>query len=145
MKIVVSLFDRQFLLAFDNQPIFTFPIAEDIKRNPAIAEQFALGAQGLNVKIDELKVFRDLYYTEPIGRTPYGWGEVPARLGEEAYYVLGDNSSISEDSRTWGPHSPVLSNSLLGKPLAVIFPAQPGSWLGRQFQIPDWRRIRYIR
>jgi hypothetical protein len=145
MQMVVSLFDRQFLLAIDNHQVLASPLAEDIKNLPSTTEPFALGAQGLSVVVEDLRIFRDVYYAEPIGREPYGWGAVPIVLGDEAYYVLGDNSSISEDSRTWGPNSPVLSNSLLGKTLAVIYPARSCTISGRRFQIPDLGRIRYIR
>jgi signal peptidase I len=145
MRIVVSLFDRQFLLAFDDRQVLATPLADDIKDLPSTAEPFALGAQGLEVVVEDLRIFRDIYYSEPIGRNPYGWGGVPVVVGDDAYYVLGDNSSISEDSRTWGQGSPVLSNSLLGKPLAVIFPARTGTLFGHRFQIPDFGRIRYIR
>jgi signal peptidase I len=145
MEITVSLFDRQFLLAIDGRQVLTIPLEDDEKELPASAEPFALGVQGLEVTAEDVRIFRDVYYSEPIGRNPYGWGGVPAVMGDDSYYVLGDNSSISEDSRTWGKLSPVLSNSLLGKPLAVIFPARNYIIGGRQFQIPDWGQIRYIR
>ena len=102
MQIEVSLFDRQFLLAFDGQPVLTVPLAEDLKELPSTTEPFALGSQGLEATVENLRVFRDVYYSEPIGQKPYGWGGVPVVLGDSEYYVLGDNSSISEDSRTWG-------------------------------------------
>jgi signal peptidase I len=66
-------------------------------------------------------------------------------LGEDRYYVLGDNSSISEDSRTWGARLSISTKSLLGKPLAVIYPARAKTIFGTRFQIPDFARIRYIR
>jgi signal peptidase I len=145
MHIEVSLFDRQFLLAFDGRVVLTVPLDENPKELPWTAEPFALGSQGIEAKLRNVRVFRDVYYTEPIGRKAYGWNGVPVELGGEEFYVLGDNSSISEDSRTWGKSSPVLSKSLFGKPLAVIFPAKISTVFGRQFQIPDFGRIRYIR
>ncbi len=145
MQIVASLVDRQFLLAFDNRQVFAVPLADDGKQLLSTAEPFAIGASGLQAVVEDLRIFRDVYYSEPIGRKPYGWGGVQAVMGDESYFVLGDNSSISEDSRTWGPYAPVLYNSLLGKPLAVIFPARSCTIFGRRFQIPDLSRIRYIR
>ncbi|MCC6125543.1 MAG: signal peptidase I [Pirellulales bacterium] len=145
MRIAVSLFDRQFLLAFDDREVLALPLEEVAEEPPSTVEPFALGVRGLSAIVEDLRVFRDVYYTEPIGRVPCGWGGVPIVLGGDEYYVLGDNSPISEDSRTWGRHAPILCNSLLGKPLAVIFPARSDSFFGRRFQIPDLGRIRYIR
>jgi len=58
--------------------------------------------------------------------------------------MLGDNSPVSEDSRTWPEGPAVPARLLVGKPLFVHFPAkrvQIGNWV---FQVPDPARIRYI-
>jgi signal peptidase I len=144
-RVTVSLFDRQFWVAVDKQPILCVPLVDQSPDLPSTAEPFALGTLNMEIAVQDVRVCRDLYYTEPIGREPYGWGGSLVVLGEDNYYVLGDNSSISEDSRTWGPRLPVHANSLLGKPLAVIYPPRMKAIFGVRFQIPDFARIRYIR
>ena len=90
-------------------------------------------------------MYRDVYYTHPIGLQGR-WGlDEPVRLAADEYYVLGDNSPISEDSRTWPGGPAVDANLLVGKPLVVHFPAkllEVGRW---GFQVPDPAGIRYIR
>ena len=57
----------------------------------------AIGVVGLEAVVEEVQVYRDVYYTSPVWARP--GPAVP--LGTDEYYVLGDNSAISEDSRTW--------------------------------------------
>jgi signal peptidase I len=143
----VSLIDRQFLLAIGSKTIFTAAIdtvpIEKGSEPPLSALPLAIGVQGLGVAIDRLRVYRAIYYGEPPGM---GSNPPPAyTIGPDEYFVLGDNSPISEDSRTWTENRMVRHNSLLGKPFVVIYPAC-GLTLGRLYiQVPDLSRIRYIR
>ena len=95
--------------------------------------------------LEEVRVYRDVYYTEPIWARQGAGGNAAVRLGPEEYFVLGDNSPISEDSRTWPPPAAVSAKWLIGKPLAIIFPVRLANWGSWHFQVPDWGRIRYIR
>lgn len=141
----LSLFDRQFLLAFNGRTVITYPYgpSETGKRKPT-SRPLAIGARKLGVTIRDLRVYRDVYYTTPIG-IEGRWGlDKPLMLGENQYFVLGDNSPISEDSRTW-PEGAIPARLLVGKPLLVHFPAKQvalGRWV---FQVPDPAKIRYIR
>lgn len=40
----------------------------------------------------------------------------PCRLGNDEYFVLGDNSPASDDSRTW-PHPGVKLSAIIGRPI----------------------------
>ena len=145
LQIEVSLIDRQFLFALDGHTTVTYPYEPSDRPWTPSYGPLAIGSNGLDVKIASLRVYRDVYYTHPIGASGR-WGlEGQAHLSGGGWFVLGDNSPISEDSRTW-PTGPVVpQNLLIGKPLLVHFPAcrvDLGRW---HFQVPDPARIRYIR
>jgi hypothetical protein len=54
---------------------------------------------GDSLQIDDLKVWRDIYYLDPQGLSR-SW-EMPAPLGESEFALLGDNQPVSIDSRNW--------------------------------------------
>jgi signal peptidase I len=133
---------------------------------------------GSPVTLHRVRVDRDLYYradtltsqavknpTQPGHETTVrpqtpAFGthpDKPAILGPDHFFMLGDNSPASSDSRLWGnPHpfvveqiddSPFLVHRklLLGKAWVVYFPAlYPLSENGRGV-IPDFGRLRFIR
>ena len=142
----VSLFDRQVAVALDGQdllPHLDLPKA-DANRPPAKVPM-QIGAIGLKARIDRIQTFRDVYYTR--GKAINGIDR-PHVLGKDEYFMLGDNSSVSADSRNW-PQGSVHKRLLVGKPFVVHLPSRPGklrighSWT--HFRIPDFSRVRYIR
>jgi signal peptidase I len=141
----VSVFDRQFLLALDGRPLARIPYIRGSLQVPGGIPVLAIGSAGLSAEIEDLRVYRDIFYTHPIGLMGR-WGlDEPVRLGRGEYCVLGDNSSISDDSRTWLPGPAVPESLIVGKPFLVHFPARGlhlGPW---HIQVPDPARIRYIR
>jgi len=199
MLIEVSLFDQQFLLAFDGRTALTWPYDRTDGRekgdrhrggdvSPAAvstgatepvplappqvvswwhaltpdpspggrwgtsrtaskptARPLGIGSKGLGVVLRDLRVYRDVYYTHPAGPQRRWALEEPCRLGEDEYFVLGDNSPISEDSRSWPQGPAVDAKSLIGKPLVVLHPARRVDLFGWSFQVPDPTKIRYIR
>jgi signal peptidase I len=146
LTVELSLFDRQLLVAIDGRTVVTYPYdsPDGPPRSPP-SRPLSIGSQGLGVEIRHVRVVRDIYYTHPVGREGRWALDRPVRLGAGEYFVLGDNSPISRDSRTW-PAGPVVHAKLLvGKPLIVHFPAhcvKLGRW---HFQVPDPAGIRYIR
>ena len=98
----------------------------------------------------DLKVLRDVYYTAELDGSmqPPHAVEAPYRLGPDEYFVLGDNSPVSNDSRFWD-HGPIVpASALVGRPFLVHVPGRmmPVRAFGRElFWIPDPREIRYIR
>jgi signal peptidase I len=138
------LIDRQFILAFDGRPAVVVPYTADDAALRPTAQPVAIGAQCLGVEVGKLRVFRDVYYTSPEG--PRGrWAiRAPIRLGREEYFLLGDNSTISEDSRSWAVGPAVSIEHIVGKPFVVPLPLRSAHWGAWYFQVPDIARIRYI-
>ncbi len=140
----MSIFDRQVLVAVDQQELF-HPLlytAKEQPRHPA-RQPVLLGASGADFIVDQLQLFRDVYYTPKDA----GDSDHPIVVGPEELMVLGDNSPVSVDSRSW--ESPTIpQNLLIGKPFLVHLPSQQERVEigGRvhHIRIPDFSRVRYI-
>jgi hypothetical protein len=141
----VSLVDQQFLLAIDGMAIVTWPYDRPESSSSPASCPLAIGTQGLDVAVSDVRVYRDVYYTHPIGLRSHSHNGRTVRLKDDEYYVLGDNSPASDDSRTWPEHGAVDGKLLIGKPLVAI-PSVSLSLGGRwHFQVPNPVEIRYIR
>ena len=145
LQVEVSLFDRQFLIALDGRTLVAQPYEPAPSPPEVTSRPLAVGSQGLGVQIEDLRVYRDVYYTHPVG--PDGrWGlDKPVTLRGYIYFALGDNSEVSVDSRSWPRGPGVPAELVLGKPFFLHFPARRidlGRW---HFHVPDPGRIGYIR
>jgi signal peptidase I len=69
----------------------------------------AVGTQNARLRAGDLGVLRDVYYT--------AGGSGQYQLGEQEYFLLGDNSPHSHDSRAWSPRGGVAGSLLLGPAL----------------------------
>jgi signal peptidase I len=143
LQVDISLFDRQFLFALGGQVLATFRSDGGGFNTPTSCTPFALGIRDAGVEIRHLRIYRDVYYMRPLGLIEWGISS-PVHLGRDEYFLLGDNSSISEDSRTWPEGPAILQDQFIGKPLLVHFPARRVELGGWHFQVPDLARIRYI-
>jgi len=145
LGIEISLFDQQFLLAFNGKVAACWQYEPAGPNRQPSSRPLAIGSQGIKARIRDVRVYRDVYYTRPVGvRARRGFDE-PVQLGDDEYFVLGDNSPLSEDSRTWPGRGTVPADLLVGKPLVVHFPVRRVELGGWSFHIPDPARIRYIR
>ena len=152
-EVVLSIIDRQLLFSLNGQQVFpAYPFGEIFSLPPAPdTRPLAIGAEGLSVEVEHLKVYRDIYYTQP-GRSFEAmrshvnyWGVTqPHQLGRDEFFGLGDNSAASEDSRLWTCGPAVHRRSLIGRPMFVHLPyrATNNQW---RIQVPDFAKIRYIR
>ena len=57
-------------------------------------------------------------YNQPVGNSPIATPS-GTKLGEDEYFVMGDNRDVSYDSRSFGP---IKRSSILGKAEAVLWP-----------------------
>ncbi len=109
--------------------------------------------EGSGVTLDRVGLDRDIYYQPSRG---LGVSEDRiARLTPSEYFVLGDNSAASRDSRAWDrvdpwiglqldpPEGVVPDRLMMGKAFMVYFPAPHRS--PRGLLAPDFGRVRFIR
>ncbi|MFN0053664.1 MAG: signal peptidase I [Planctomycetales bacterium] len=145
-RVEVSLMDHQALVAVDGRLLCEpWSYESDRPRGSTPWIPVRLGSRGQAVAVDRLRLFRDVYYT-PGGSTRgprTAW-----RLGSDEYFVLGDNSPISRDSRSWPGGVALRGEMFLGKPLLVHLPSRRsrigwGSWQ-TEIRIPEITRIRYV-
>jgi hypothetical protein len=82
------------------------------------------GVESGRARFRAVRILRDLYYTDDgsfaVGAQPGSAAPgAPVSLGPDDYFLLGDNSAASTDSRHFGP---IKASQLLGHPLAVVWP-----------------------
>lgn len=144
LAVEVSLMDRRLLVAIDGEPLFPaiFTPDEHQRESAARLRPISIGAAGGSFEVRALKVFRDVYYT------PKSDTNFVRRMNDDEFFVLGDNSPVSVDSRCWDDPA-VKRVNLVGKPMVVHLPSQQGkiSLFGETtfVRIPDFSRVRYIR
>jgi Signal peptidase, peptidase S26 len=139
----LSIVDRQFLLAIDERLVFEpYPYEPAALPQQPSTRPLAIGSLGADVEISELAVLRDIYYTRPIdGR----WAiDTACTLGPEEYFVLGDNSPLSDDSRLWDESPAVPAEMLVGRPLFVHLPSRLWEVGNLTLQVPDLSKMRAI-
>jgi len=151
-RLEASTIDRRIAVALDGVLLFE-PIDDEGPRGPGSgppASPLALGVLGGSMEVRRVRVYRDIYYTGSIAlgaRRPFGVDE-PYALKSDEFFVLGDNSPVSNDSRFWEASPVVRGDRFLGKPFLVHLPGQAFALrvFGRSLGwIPDLREIRYIR
>jgi len=77
---------------------------------------------------------------------PY-WHRGPTkwRLAADEYFVVGDNPTVSDDSRSWTTGAGVAAQLIAGKPVIVHVPRRRLPLGDGGFHVPDLAAIRYIR
>ncbi|MGL6074565.1 MAG: signal peptidase I [Fimbriiglobus sp.] len=150
-RVIFAFVDRRVMLSIDGREVIApldlpaDPVDGIKTRRASRVVQF--GVQLSDVTIENFKLFRDIHYLAgPKGSQ--GW-----QLGPSEYFMLGDNTSSSHDSRVWeiqdqaAPGVPEVD--FVGKPFFIHQPMKPArvtiNGTERVIQSPDWDRIRRMR
>jgi signal peptidase I len=103
--------DRRVMLFIDGAPIFEgFDMPTCGERAP-LMRPVMVAVRGVEATFHHVRLWRDVHYTQDGNN---GVGGTVVRLGADQYFVLGDNSPRSEDSRFWPDGGKVPGCSLLG-------------------------------
>lgn len=150
-EVVLAYWDRRLGVRIDGEPIWP-DIDMDLPATPLppTTRPIRLTAQDFRGSIDRFRIERDVHY-RPMPRSSMqrGKGSQGERyeLASDAYFMLGDNSPVSNDSRSW-EITTVPARLLVGKPAFVHLPTW--TWRGSIFErslrlsIPDFGRMRRI-
>jgi signal peptidase I len=143
--IELAFVDRRLSFAVDG----AFPFAPldlpAVRGRDEVTRPVCLGVKGVKAAVRNFRLFRDIYYTDAGGNGIHEG--VP--LGDGEYFVLGDNSPNSDDSRYWPNRGVVPEANFIGKPFLAHLPSRvvhrqgPGD-CGERI-MPDWGRIRWLR
>lgn len=150
-RVEFAFVDRRASLALDGKEVVA-PL--DLPFDPPARPQrggkprpFQMAASNVTVVVRNLRLYRDIHY-RTVGKADRGW-PLPAN----EYFVLGDNSANSHDSRYWtinGQSSPgVPESDFIGKPFLIHQPLRQGrvtiNGRDRTFRTLDWQRVRWLR
>ncbi|OWK43855.1 S26 family signal peptidase [Fimbriiglobus ruber] len=150
-RVTFALVDRRASLAIDGREVVppldlpAGPPGKSVRRG--VPRPAQLGARGVSVAVRDFKLYRDIHYLSPRASAG-GW-----HLGANEYFMLGDNTSNSHDSRVWTidnqPAPGVPEKDFIGKPFLIHQPMRLGRIpiFGREYKVQtlDWSRLRWLR
>jgi hypothetical protein len=127
-----------------------------LRETGIVESRISLSASGPGgFVLRRLRIDRDVHYTTHPTRTERAAPGRPFRLQPNEYFVLGDNSPDSRDSREWTEADPrirarhqigvVPGDQIVGPAAFVYLPALLPSGLGAAKVVPDLGRTRFIR
>jgi signal peptidase I len=138
--------DRRLTLRVDGEELFSPLDLPPARNRQPVTRPVSLGVRGVDAAFRNIRLYRDLHYTQG-GRQAVRGKAV--HLGPDQYFVMGDNSPNSDDSRFWPGEGKVPGSNLIGKPFLVHLPSRAGTGVGFgrrwQYQLPDWSRVRWLR
>jgi signal peptidase I len=157
-RVYVKVNGRELLATTDEQYA---PALDQLRASRRMAPlRLRLAAANLSLLLRGLRVDRDVYYACDPARTLRAYAGNPFALGEDEYFVLGDNSPDSADSREWneaGVHlrealksgsyriGTVRADQIVGKAFFVYLPGLLPLDGKSSWRIPDIGRVRFIR
>lgn len=117
-RLEVSTVDRQLLCAANGKTIF--PAYElDAALKAGTLCELAIGVRNLDVELRKLQLLRDVYYRSVSTNRKSSPMPTAICLKSDEYFVVGDNSLVSYDSRYGAAFGTVDRRLLIGKLLAI--------------------------
>ncbi len=104
--------DDRVVASVDGHVLFTY----DYDGNPGGPRAVRFGARGADLLFERIAIDRDVYYTDVPGSAMTGY-----KLKADEYYMLGDNSPASSDSRRW-ERPGIPAENIIGKAQFVFWP-----------------------
>jgi signal peptidase I len=132
------------------------PAVERLRNAPGARPiELYFSAENLRLELRGLRIDRDVHYTSRADRILRGGPGNPFTLKPGEYFVLGDNSPDSHDSREWtetGPHLPpdyrpgtVRADQIVGQAAFVYLPGLLPLGTSGRWSVPDLGRVRFVR
>ncbi len=118
-KIEFSNVDHVVSLSIDGTKVFEFDYDDGKmpEQRPFDTSKVRFGGVQSRATFENIEIFHDIYYTPLSSGT---WGTTkPVQLGEKDFFMLGDNSRNSNDSRVW---KFVPKKNIVGKAFFVFWP-----------------------
>ena len=109
-RIEMAFVDRRLSLAVDGQVWLSADLPAAKKRGEVV-RPFQAEADGVAVNLHRFRLYRDVHYTQQGSNAVRGKS---VRLGVNQYFMLGDNSPNSEDSRFWPDDGRIDAACLIG-------------------------------
>ncbi|MDF1837817.1 MAG: signal peptidase I [Planctomycetota bacterium] len=116
--------DNQVRLIIDGKQVLDYEyVSNTFSPVGSIGERVSFGATGTNLRFRSIRIDRDVTYTQRGDRSApgqLGWG-IGHRLtlSSDEFYLLGDRSEVSEDSRSFGP---IHRDKIMGRATHRIWP-----------------------
>jgi signal peptidase I len=117
-KLEFAFVDRRVTFAIDGDVWLTADLPE-AKKRMGVERPFQVQADGVSATLESFKLHRDIHYGQQGINAVRGKS---VRLGANQYFMLGDNSPNSEDSRFWPDDGCVNAECLVGSVLYVSRP-----------------------
>ena len=151
-RIEFAFVDRRIFLTVDGrevlEPLDVPVVPAKLTTDPAgkrlgTERPLQLGVRGVSVVLHDLTLSRDIHYRSE-DEDAVNATRSPLQLGPKQYFLMGDNSASSSDSRVW--EIPTVDRSaFLGKPFFVHQPLKHGNVpLFGAVQTLDWHRLRFL-
>jgi signal peptidase I len=114
-KVEFAFVDRRATLAVDGRTWLSADLPA-AKKRAGVERPFQVQADGVLASLERFKLFRDVHYGQQGNNGVRGNAVL---LGSNQYFMLGDNSPNSEDSRFWPDEGRVSGSLLVGSLLFV--------------------------
>jgi hypothetical protein len=117
VRATLELYDGQVFVYLDGELLLSHAFLPS-PTAPERATEVGFGGRDARLQFDDILVQRDVYYLNKPGISgPYHTYE----MGPKEYFVLGDNSPQSSDSRYW-PDPAVPQENLVGRAFFAFWP-----------------------